>query len=425
MKGNTLVCIRGRDSALHRTQRALHRGLGGESRGDATGKTYTSIILNLALGLWLLASLSSCGSDSSSGQTVVVNLSLIVDARQAQNSSIPSRLVAWIRGWLPSANLASAQSVEEISNIQVDITGSDISVPASTRVSVSNPTSGAVITVRIQAPPGPNRTIVVSAFNATTPPRRIFGGTLSGVSLTPGPPVALEVVLVPVFTVTLQKEGIGSGTISSTPLGIDCEITCSGDFDQGTTVSFNAAPAPRSVFMGWSGGACSGAVPTCTVVINANQTIKATFTIPNTNWTLQFVDSEEPLAFGAAVRGFDGVTETIWHTQFLNGSPPPPHEIQINLGSSANLNGFVYVPRQDGSPNGWIGQYEFYVSTDGVNWGSPVAVGTFANDATNKQVSFTSTTGQYVRLRALSEVNGNPWTSMAELQLLNMTSGAE
>ena len=381
--------------------------------------------LQLPLGLLLMASLWACGSEGSIEPTVGINLSLVINARQAQNSSFPSRLVAWIRGWLPSANLASAQSVEEISSIQVEITGPGISVPASTRVSVSNPTSGEVIHVSIQAPPGPNRTIVVSAFNAATPPRRIFGGTLSGVSLTPGPPVDLEVMLVPVFTVTVQKQGIGSGTISSTPLGIDCGTTCSGDFEQGTMVSFNAATAPRSVFVGWSGGACSGAVSTCTVVINANQTVTATFTIPNTNWTLQFVDSEEPLAFGAAVRGFDGVTETIWHTQFLIGSPPPPHEIQINLGSSANLNGFVYVPRQDGVPNGWIGQYEFYVSTDGVNWGSPVAGGTFANDATNKQVSFTPTTGQYVRLRALSEVNGNPWTSMAELQLLNMTSGAE
>ncbi len=120
---------------------------------------------------------------------------------------------------------------------------------------------------------------------------------------------------------------------------------------------------------------------------------------------------------GRGVNGFDGNTGTIWHTQWVNGAPPPPHEIQINLGSSATLNGFVYVPRQDGSPNGGSEQYEFYVSTDGVNWGSPVATGTFANDATEKQVSFASKTGQYVRLRALSEVNGNPFTSMAELHV--------
>ena len=160
--------------------------------------------------------------------------------------------------------------------------------------------------------------------------------------------------------------------------------------------------------------------------MSANQTVTATFTVPITNWKLKFVDSEERVGSdGRGVNSFDGATGTIWLTQWLNGSPPPPHEIQIDLGSSATLNGFVYVPRQDGFSFGWIGQYEFYVSTDGVTWGSPVATGTFPNDATNKQVGFASTTGQYVRLRALSEVNGNPFTSMAELQLLNMTSGAE
>ena len=382
--------------------------------------------LQLLLSLSLMASLWACGSEGSIEPTVTINLSLVIDARQAQTSSIPSRLAAWIHGWLPSANLAWAQSVEEISSIQVQIVGPGISVPASTTVSVPNPTSGQMIPISIQVPPGPNRTIVVSAFNAATPRRRIFGGTLSGVSLTPGPPVDLEVVLLPVFRVTVQKQGIGSGTIISTPPGIDCGTTCSGEFEQGTMVSFNAAAVPGSVFVGWSGGACSGAVPTCTVVMSANQTVTATFTVPITNWKLKFVDSEERVGSdGRGVNSFDGATGTIWLTQWFNGSPPPPHEIQIDLGSSATLNGFVYVPRQDGLSLGWIGRYEFYVSTDGVTWGSPVATGTFPTDATNKQVGFTSTTGQYVRLRALSEVNGNPFTSMAELQLLNMTSGAE
>ena len=382
--------------------------------------------LQLPLVLLLMASLWACGDEGQVEPTVAVNLSLVTDARQAQNSSITSRLAAWIYGWLPGANLASAQSVEEIASIQVQISGPGISVPASTTISISNPSSGGVIPVSIQAPTGPDRTIVVSAFNAATPPRRIFGGTLAGVSLTPGPPIDLEVVLLQVFTVTVQKQGTGSGNITSAPPGIDCGTTCFGEFEQGTMVSINAAPASGSVFVGWSGGACSGEVPACTVLINANQTVTATFMVPKSNWKLKFVDSEETVAAdGRGVNGFDGVTGTIWHTQFFNGSPPPPHEIQIDLGSSANLNGFMYVPRQDGSPNGWIGQYEFYVSMDGVNWDSPVATGTFANDATNKQVSFTPTRGQYVRLRALSEVSGNPVISMAELQLLNVTSGAK
>ena len=54
---------------------------------------------------------------------------------------------------------------------------------------------------------------------------------------------------------------------------------------------------------------------------------------------------------------------------------------------------------------------------DGANWGTAVASGTFPNSATEKQVTFTAKTGQYVRLRALTEVNGQPWTTVAELNV--------
>jgi lysophospholipase L1-like esterase len=146
--------------------------------------------------------------------------------------------------------------------------------------------------------------------------------------------------------------------------------------------------------------------------------------IPKTNWSLSYVDSQELVKEnGAGVNVFDGNTSTIWHTQWYPTSSQLPHEIQINLGAVYTTTGFRYLPRQDGGVNGRIGQYEFYVSTDGVNWGSPVATGTFANTATEKEVLFTQTTGQYIRLRALSEVNGKPWTSMSEINVLGVSSG--
>ena len=146
--------------------------------------------------------------------------------------------------------------------------------------------------------------------------------------------------------------------------------------------------------------------------------------IPKSAWRLVLVDSEETVREdGAAENAFDGSTSTIWHTQWSSAAPSPPHEIRIDLGAQYQLTEFRYLPRQDGSSNGRIGQYEFYVSTDGVNWGSAAASGTFVNDASEKVVPFSSKTGQFVRLRALSEVNGRPWTSMAELSLADITSG--
>ncbi len=143
--------------------------------------------------------------------------------------------------------------------------------------------------------------------------------------------------------------------------------------------------------------------------------------IPKTNWSLVFVDSQELVGEnGAGVRAIDGNSTTRWHTKWFGGSDPLPHEIQINLGTAYNVGGFRYLPSQ---VNGRIAQWEFYVSTSTANWGTPVVTGTFANTATEKEVLFTQKAGQYVRLRALSEVNGNPWTHAAEINVLGVISG--
>ena len=145
--------------------------------------------------------------------------------------------------------------------------------------------------------------------------------------------------------------------------------------------------------------------------------------LSHTGWSLHYVDSQE-LTYekGVAVKSFDGNVNTFWHTQYKGSSPGYPHEIQINLGQTCTIDGFRYVPRQDGCLNGWIGQYEFYISADGTNWGTALAAGTFASSASAKEISFAPKTGQFIRLRALSEVNGKPWASMAEIDVFGNLS---
>lgn len=134
-------------------------------------------------------------------------------------------------------------------------------------------------------------------------------------------------------------------------------------------------------------------------------------------WTLSHVDSEETPAYGAG-RAFDGDPDTFWHTAWTSGSTPPPHELQIDLGGVQEIGGFRYLPRQDAYTVGNIAQYEFYVSMDGINWGGPVATGTFANSKTGKEVFFSIKTGRYVRLRQITEVNGFQDCNVAELEIL-------
>jgi lysophospholipase L1-like esterase len=141
--------------------------------------------------------------------------------------------------------------------------------------------------------------------------------------------------------------------------------------------------------------------------------------IPKANWSLWIADSQETNSGNyAATNAFDGNTNTFWLTQSTGTAPWPPHELQINLGADYDIGGFRYLPRQDGSSIGDIGLYRFYVSADGTNWGSPVAYGTFTNSPAEQQVLFASTRGRYVRLQATSEANGQPYTAVAELDVL-------
>ncbi len=117
-------------------------------------------------------------------------------------------------------------------------------------------------------------------------------------------------------------------------------------------------------------------------------------------------------------RAMDGNPSTLWHTLWGGGEPSHPHEIVVDLGSDYSVSGFAYLPRPGGS-NGTIGKYECLVSTDGKSYGKPVAAGTFGKRTAENVVTFDSPVkARYVKLRALSEVTGKRWASIAELRIL-------
>jgi hypothetical protein len=76
-------------------------------------------------------------------------------------------------------------------------------------------------------------------------------------------------------TLTVTLKGAGVGSVASSPAGISCGATCEFGFSNGTLVSLTATPA-GSVFVGWSGGGCSG-TGTCTVTMTAAVSVTARF----------------------------------------------------------------------------------------------------------------------------------------------------
>jgi hypothetical protein len=86
------------------------------------------------------------------------------------------------------------------------------------------------------------------------------------------------------FALTVAKAGAGSGTVTSSPSGVNCGSTCSANYTSGTSVTLTAAAASGSTFAGWS-GACTGTA-SCTVSMTAARSVTATFNSTGTTFAL-------------------------------------------------------------------------------------------------------------------------------------------
>jgi len=121
-------------------------------------------------------------------------------------------------------------------------------------------------------------------LTAAAAPGSVFAGWSGGGCSDTGPcsvsgpsNVTITSTFLQVFTLDVMALGSGSGTVTSSPMGITCGATCSASFASGTTVTLTARPAAGSAFTGWTGGGCSGTEP-CTVTVSAATTVTATFT---------------------------------------------------------------------------------------------------------------------------------------------------
>ncbi len=79
-------------------------------------------------------------------------------------------------------------------------------------------------------------------------------------------------------TLTITRSGNGTGTVTSSPAGLDCGTTCTLTVPAGTVVTLSATPASDAVLAGWTGGGCTG-TGTCELTLDADTTIDAKFDI--------------------------------------------------------------------------------------------------------------------------------------------------
>jgi len=88
-------------------------------------------------------------------------------------------------------------------------------------------------------------------------------------------------------TATVSVTGFGSGTVTSTPVGIACGSSCNTTVFDGDTIQLDATPGPNSTFASFSGD-CTGTSPCMLTVSGADAAVTATFDVGTpglANWT--------------------------------------------------------------------------------------------------------------------------------------------
>ena len=78
--------------------------------------------------------------------------------------------------------------------------------------------------------------------------------------------------------------------------------------------------------------------------------------ISQAGWTIT-VDSANTVTNNQGTLAIDGNTNTFWHSEYDPTLINLPHTATIDMKSSYLIGSITYLPRQDGNPNGRIGQH--------------------------------------------------------------------
>jgi len=137
-------------------------------------------------------------------------------------------------------------------------------------------------------------------------------------------------------------------------------------------------------------------------------------------WKIHYVDSIHPGKQNRAENAIDGNPNTAWHSNWdTNVNDNFPHEIQIDLRKIVDIKAITYLAKQGRRPNGRIKKYELYLSTDGKNWGKPVAKGNLSGRTSLQTIPLPKPQkARYIRFVALSEIRGNFYAAIAELGIV-------
>ena len=187
--------------------------------------------------------------------------------------------------------------------------------------------------------------------------------------------------------------------------------------------SFTPTSVPNT---NWWSGEFSGVEITAIELIGTNK-IRFTVTISEIHedhypeisqddWTL--ISADAPQIGYEGDKSFDGDLSTYYHVPWGN-TEPRSHDLVIDLNEDYTVNEFYYTANSNMSPpwEGRIENYELYISSDGVDWGAPIAEGTLFRTGIRQYVLFPEANGRYLKFSAVNAFDDDVRTSVVEINL--------
>jgi hypothetical protein len=183
-----------------------------------------------------------------------------------------------------------------------------------------------------------------------------WGGSYSGMVMVAVSIVNLAPANYSILHVT--KTGTGSGTVTSSPAGINCGSNCTYAYDKNTSITLTALASTGSTFTGWSGGVCSG-TEVCVVTMSSAQSVTATFTLPDLTITKLTILPSAPYTSDdiqvsvdvANLTGTDSTTFRIefymddyWRGCWYLGNPPEYFARVASLAGNSSGSWMVTIP---------------------------------------------------------------------------------
>ena len=136
------------------------------------------------------------------------------------------------------------------------------------------------------------------------------------------------------YSLSVSVSPSNGGTVTGN--GISCGSDCSETYVTETEVTLTATPASGFIFAGWS-GACTGVSSSCTVTVDAAQSVTAAFNVAPPSITVSVPNGGEPWAAGT--------TQTIRWT--YTGSPGTYVRIELYKNESAQPDDFFLCENRE------------------------------------------------------------------------------